>query len=250
MRFNRNQIDELNRQFAEKEPEEVLAWAVEKLHPKVALATSFQVQGSVVIDLLMKVRRDARIFTLDTGRLNPETYEAMESVREKYGVRIEVVFPDSAEVESMVSSRGINLFYRGLENRRMCCEVRKVNPLNRYLSGFDGWITSIRSEQTTMRASAQKFEMDDAHGGIIKINPIVDWSERRVWDYVKSNGVPYNKLHDMGYPSIGCAPCTRAVAPGEDSRAGRWWWESGSDKECGIHFSRPPEGRSSENPEN
>ncbi len=245
MRFTRAQADELNRRFSDKEAEEVLAWAVEKLHPRVALATSFQVQGSVVIDLLMKVKPDARVFTLDTGRLNPETYEAMERVREKYGARLEVVFPDAEEVENMVSVHGINLFYRGVENRHMCCRVRKVNPLNRYLRGVDGWITSIRSEQTAQRASAQKFEIDDVHGGIIKINPIVDWTEQRVWDYVKSNGVPYNKLHDMGYPSIGCAPCTRAVAPGEDSRAGRWWWESGSDKECGIHFahSEDPDSR-------
>lgn len=244
MRFTRVQADELNRRFADGEPEEILAWAVEKLHPGVALATSFQVQGSVVIDLLMKVKPDARIFTLDTGRLNNETYEMMERVRERYGARIEVVFPDAAEVENMVSARGVNLFYRGVENRRMCCGVRKVNPLNRYLRGVDGWITSIRGDQTERRASAQKFEIDEVHGGIIKINPIVDWSERRVWDYVKSNGVPYNKLHDMGYPSIGCAPCTRAVAPGEDPRAGRWWWESGSDKECGIHFGVPSGGGS------
>lgn len=250
MKFTRTQTDELNRQFAHKEAEEVLAWAVEKLHPKVALATSFQVQGSVVTDLLMKVRPDARIFTLDTGRLNSQTYEAMERVREKYGARIEVVFPDAAEVESMVSANGVNLFYRGIENRRLCCELRKVNPLKKYLQNVDGWITSIRSEQTVRRASAQKFEIDGAHGGIIKINPIVDWTERQVWDYVKSNGVPYNKLHDMGYPSIGCAPCTRPVAAGEDPRAGRWWWETDSDKECGIHFPHSPDADSSGNPEN
>lgn len=237
MRFTPRQIDELNRRFSDKGPEEIVSWAVEKLHPKVALATSFQVQGSVLIDILMKADPRARIFTLDTGRLNPETYEMAERVREKYGARVEVVFPDSAEVGEMVSERGVNLFYRGAENRRLCCEVRKVRPLGRYLEGMDGWMTSLRSEQTRRRADAKKFESDSVHGGILKINPIVDWTEKRVWDYVKSNGVPYNALHDRGYPSIGCAPCTRAVAPGDDPRSGRWWWETGSDKECGIHFA-------------
>ncbi len=241
MEFTAAQIDELNRRFADKNPADVLAWTIEKLHPKVALATSFQAQGTVLIDILMKVKPDARIFTLDTGRLNSETFEVMEQVREKYGARIEVVFPDALEVGDMVSKHGINFFYRGVENRRMCCGVRKVNPLRKYLRGVDGWITSLRSNQTEQRALARKFEKDLVNGGILKINPIVNWTEQEVWDYVRSNGVPYNKLHDMGYPSIGCAPCTRAVAPGEDPRAGRWWWESGSDKECGIHFSRSSE---------
>ena len=237
MRFTLGQVDELNRRFSGGEPEEVLAWAVEKLHPRVALATSFQVQGSVLIDMLLKTSPFARVFTLDTGRLNPETYKTAELVREKYGARVEVVFPDSGEVGEMVSERGVNLFYRGVENRRLCCDIRKVRPLGRYLKQMDGWITSLRSEQTAQRASARKFEIDSVHGGILKINPMVDWTEERVWEYVKSNGVPYNELHDRGYPSIGCAPCTRAVSPGGDPRSGRWWWETGSDKECGIHFA-------------
>ncbi len=236
MKFTQEQTEELNRRFEGASPEEVLLWTMEKLHPKVSLATSFQIQGSVLIDILMKVKPDARIFMLDTGRLNAETYEVLEKVRERYGAKVELVFPDTAEVERMVSERGINLFYKGVENRILCCEVRKVNPLRKYLQGLDGWITSLRREQTAQRADAKKFEIDHANGGILKVNPIVDWTENRVCEYVKSNGVPYNRLHDMGYPSIGCAPCTRAVKPGEDSRAGRWWWETGSDKECGIHF--------------
>ncbi|WP_462137100.1 phosphoadenylyl-sulfate reductase [Candidatus Mycalebacterium sp.] len=236
MKFTREQVEELNRRFEDKGPEEVLSWAIAKLHPKVALATSFQSQGSVVLDILLGVNPGARVFTIDTLRLNPETHETMEKVRQKYGIEVEVLTPDPAEVEEMVSAHGMDLFYKGVENRHLCCGIRKVNPLRKYLSGVDCWITSLRRDQTGRRAEAQKFEIDDIHGGILKINPIVDWTEERVWDYVKSNDVPYNKLYDMGYTSIGCAPCTRAISPGEDSRAGRWWWESDSDKECGIHF--------------
>ena len=147
-----------------------------------------------------------------------------------------MLFPDFREVEKMVNEKGINLFYKGVENRILCCRIRKTNPLNRYLKTLDGWITSIRREQTDSRSGAQKFEIDTLHNGILKVNPIVDWTEDLVWDYIKSNNVPYNKLHDLGYPSIGCEPCTRAVKEGEDPRSGRWWWESDSNKECGIHF--------------
>lgn len=236
MKFTRKQVEELNRRFEDEGPEEVLSWAVAKLHPKVALATSFQAQGSVVIDILLGIKPDARVFTIDTGRLNPETRETMEKVEKRYNIEVEVLSPDPAEVEEMVSAHGIDLFYKGVENRRMCCGIRKVNPLRKYLGGVNGWITSLRKDQTRRRANAQKFEIDGIHGGILKVNPIMDWTEERVWNYVKSNGVPYNRLYDMGYASIGCAPCTRAISPGEDSRAGRWWWESDSDKECGIHF--------------
>ena len=130
----------------------------------------------------------------------------------------------------------MNLFYKGVENRLMCCQIRKTNPLNNFLKSVDGWITSIRRDQTATRSEAQKFELDTLHGGILKVNPIVDWTEDMVWDYINKNKVPYNKLHDMGHPSIGCEPCTRAVKEGEDPRSGRWWWESDSAKECGIHF--------------
>ena len=156
-------------------------------------------------------------------------------------INIEVLFPDTAEVEKMVSSRGVNLFYKSVENRRLCCQVRKTNPLNGYLKTLDAWITSIRADQTEQRAESSKFEIDYLHGRMLKINPILDWTIDQVWDYVRKNDVPYNKLHDMGYPSIGCAPCTRAVEEGEDPRAGRWWWEQDSDKECGIHFGHEPQ---------
>lgn len=191
--------------------------------------------------MFAKTDPKARIFTLDTGRLPSHTYDAMDKTREKYNINIKVLFPDRAEVEEMVTSHGVNLFYRSVENRRLCCQVRKTNPLNGFLKNLDAWITSIRADQTEQRADSAKFEIDYLHGRMLKINPILDWSIDQVWDYIRKNDVPYNKLHDMGYPSIGCAPCTRAVEEGEDPRAGRWWWEQDSDKECGIHFSHEPQ---------
>lgn len=240
MKFSEEDVKNLNREFEQSSPEDILAWASVNLGRSVALATSFQVQGMVLVDMFARTDPEARIFTLDTGRLHSHTYEAMERTREKYGINIEVLFPDRDEVEEMVTSRGVNLFYKSVENRRLCCQVRKTNPLNGYLKTLDGWITSIRADQTAQRAESSKFEIDYLHGRMLKINPMLDWTTEQVWDYVRKNDVPYNKLHDMGYPSIGCAPCTRAVEEGEDPRAGRWWWEQGSDKECGIHFSHEP----------
>lgn len=227
----------LNLEFADKSAQKVLEWAVDNLHPRVSLASSFQAQGVVAIDMLMNINREARVFTLDTGRLNQETYDVMDAIRKRYGTKIEVVFPDKNEVEEMVREHGVNLFYKGKDNRLLCCDIRKVRPLNRYLADLDGWITSIRRDQTENRAGAMKFELDELHGGMLKVNPLVDWTSEQVWEYINEYKVPYNKLHDLGYPSIGCEPCTRSVKPGEDPRAGRWWWENDSDKECGLHFS-------------
>lgn len=235
VRFSPEQIQDLNLEYEDKSPEEVMKWALDNLHPRLALASSFQSQGVVLIDMMMKLNKDARVFTLDTGRLNQETYDVMDRIRSRYGNNIEVLFPDTAEVEKMVTENGANLFYKSKNNRFLCCEIRKVHPLEKYLVGVDGWITSIRRGQTENRSGAQKFELDELHGGILKINPMVEWTSKMVWDYINDHQVPYNKLHDMGYPSIGCAPCTRPIQPGEDSRAGRWWWESDSDKECGLH---------------
>lgn len=241
MKFSEEDVKNLNREFERSSPEDILAWASGNLGRSMALATSFQVQGMVLVDMFAKADPEARIFTLDTGRLHSHTYDVMDRTREKYNINIEVLFPDTAEVEEMVGSRGVNLFYKSVENRRLCCQVRKTNPLNGYLKTLDAWITSIRADQTEQRAESSKFEIDYLHGRMLKINPILDWTIDQVWDYVRKNDVPYNKLHDMGYPSIGCAPCTRAVEEGEDPRAGRWWWERDSDKECGIHFSHEPQ---------
>jgi phosphoadenosine phosphosulfate reductase len=228
-------IKELNREYADKDPQEVLGWALNKLHPKIALASSFGAEDVVVIDMMMKINQEARVFTLDTGRLNQETYDVMDEIKHKYGINIEVMFPNQDEVEQMVRVHGMNLFYKSVENRKLCCGIRKVNPLNRILATLNGWITGLRSDQTQNRSVASKIEFDAQHGGMVKINPIIDWSWQQVVDYVKENNVPYNKLHDRGYPSIGCAPCTRPIEPGEDLRAGRWWWETDLQKECGLH---------------
>jgi phosphoadenosine phosphosulfate reductase len=199
------------------------------------VASSFGAEDVVVIDMMMKINPKSRIFTLDTGRLNQETYDVMDEIRKKYDINIEVMFPDQNEVEQMVRVNGLNLFYNSIGNRKLCCGIRKVHPLNRMLSTLDGWITGLRADQTEVRLKANKIEIDEQHNGIIKINPIIEWTWEQTWDYIKKNNIPYNKLHDNGYPSIGCEPCTRAIKPGEPLRAGRWWWESDSQKECGLH---------------
>ncbi|MDO8461309.1 MAG: phosphoadenylyl-sulfate reductase [Deltaproteobacteria bacterium] len=218
--------------------QEVIGWALKKFGSKVALASSFGAEDVVLIDMMVKIDPKARIFSLDTGRLNPETYDVMDKIRDKYKITIEVMFPQSESVEKMVRAKGMNLFYDSIENRKECCSVRKVEPLNRALSKLEAWITGLRRQQAVTRTTVPKVEVDSAHNNMAKINPIADWTSEQVWAYIKKNGVPYNILHDKGYPSIGCAPCTRPVKPGEDERAGRWWWENPETKECGLHVKK------------
>jgi phosphoadenosine phosphosulfate reductase len=232
-KFTAEQVQQLNANL--KTPQEVLKWSFDNLHPRLAMASSFGAEDVVVIDMMMKINPKARIFTLDTGRLNQETYDVMDEIRKKYNTSIEVMFPDQNEVEQMVRVNGLNLFYDSVGNRKLCCGIRKVHPLNRILSTLDGWITGLRADQTEVRSNANKIELDEQHNGMIKINPIIEWTWDQTWDYIKKNNIPYNKLHDKGFPSIGCEPCTRAIKPGEPLRAGRWWWESDSQKECGLH---------------
>ncbi len=220
-------------------PEATLEWALGELHPRIAKASSLGAEDSVIIHMMAAIRKDARLITLDTGRLNAETYEVMETMKERYGVRFEVVCPEAAEVSEMVNEHGVNLFYKSVENRIMCCGVRKVNPLKRALAGLDAWITGVRSDQTENRRDAGRIEVDESHGGILKVNPLVSWTWDDVWSYIKKNDIPYHPLLDSGYKSIGCAPCTRAVRDGEGLRDGRWWWEGQSgSKECGLHVER------------
>jgi phosphoadenosine phosphosulfate reductase len=160
----------------------------------------------------------------------------MDAIRERYGISVEVYFPDATKVQEMVRTHGLNLFYRSIEERKLCCAVRKVEPLNRALKELNAWMTGLRREQAVTRAGVSKVELDKDHGNILKINPLVDWSYDEVWNYIRENNLPVNRLHKQGYPSIGCAPCTRAVKPGEDLRAGRWWWENPETKECGLHI--------------
>jgi phosphoadenosine phosphosulfate reductase len=217
---------------------EIVTWALERFSPRIGLACSFQAEESVLIDLMHRVRGDDfRLFTLDTGRLNQETYDCMDAIRERYGVQIEVFFPEAMGVEKMVRENGLNLFYNSVELRKLCCGVRKVEPLNRALKDLDAWVTGLRREQAVTRVDVRKVELDKDHGDIVKINPLVDWRYDDVWEYIRKNNLPYNRLHKQGYPSIGCAPCTRAVKPGEDLRAGRWWWENPDTKECGLHLN-------------
>lgn len=231
--FTAEQIQQLNDKLVT--PQEVLKWGLDNLHPRIAMASSFGAEDVVVIDMMMKINPKSRIFTLDTGRLNQETYDVMDEIRNKYNTNIEVMFPDSAEVEQMVRVNGMNLFYQSMGNRKLCCGIRKVHPLKKMLSTLDGWITGLRADQTEVRSSARRIELDPQHNGIVKLNPIIEWTWDQTWDYIKKNNVPYNKLHDKGYPSIGCEPCTRAIKPGEPLRAGRWWWETDPQKECGLH---------------
>jgi thioredoxin-dependent adenylylsulfate APS reductase len=217
---------------------EIVTWALESYHPRLALACSFQAEGSVLIDMMYRVRGPGfRIFTLDTGRLNQETYDCMDAIRARYGVGIEVYFPDAMKVQEMVRSHGLNLFYNSIDLRKLCCGVRKVEPLKRALKGLDAWMTGLRREQAVTRVDVRKIELDRDHDNIVKINPLADWSSDEVWNYIRRHDLPYNRLHRQGYPSIGCAPCTRAVKPGEDARAGRWWWENPDTRECGLHVS-------------
>ena len=223
--------------FEQASAETVLRWALDKFSPRVALACSFQAEESVLIDMMHRLcGSDFRIFTLDTGRLNQETYDCMDAIRTRYGISVEVYFPEAAKVQDMVRAHGVNLFYNSIEERKLCCAVRKVEPLNRALKNLDAWMTGLRREQAVTRGSVNKVEADKDHGGILKINPLADWSYDEVWNYIREHNVPFNRLHKQGYPSIGCAPFTRAVKSGEDLRAGRWWWENPETKECGLHI--------------
>lgn len=220
-----------------KTAQEVVRWAVQQFGNRVALASSFGAEDVVLLHMLAAASPNPRVFTLDTGRLNQETYDVMDKIREKYHVAIEVMFPKAEAVEQMVREKGLNLFYHSIENRKLCCGIRKVEPLNRALATCDAWITGLRRGQVVTRAAVKKVDIDADHGGIVKLNPLADWTWKQTTDYVKENQIPYNVLHDQGYPSIGCAPCTRAIKPGEDFRAGRWWWERPEQKECGLHVS-------------
>jgi phosphoadenosine phosphosulfate reductase len=231
------QIKKIAEEMEDKSAMEVLKWAINAYAPKIALASSFGAEDVILIDMMVKINKEkAKIFTLDTGRLNQETYDVMDAIRKKYDIEIEVYFPEQRETEEMVKIKGMNLMYESVENRKLCCEIRKVHPLNRALSKLDGWITGLRREQAITRANIYKLEIDSSHGNIAKINPLADWTNEMIWDYIHKNNVLYNKLHDSGYPSIGCEPCTRAVHRGEDPRAGRWWWENATQKECGLHW--------------
>ena len=216
--------------------ETVLTIALRALgRDRLALAASFGPEDIVILDLLYRIEPRPRVFTIDTGRLPNETYDLIERLRRRFDLEVEVYFPDATAVEALVRARGLNLFYASLEDRLHCCDVRKVAPLERALATVDGWITGLRREQAPTRAHTSKISLDPEHGLIWKVAPLADWTEETVWEHIRANDLPYHALHDRGYESIGCAPCTRAVAPGENPRSGRWWWEAPWSRECGLH---------------
>ncbi len=207
---------------------------------KVCYANSLGAESVVLTDLIWSCVPDIQIFSVDTGRLYPETYDLIERLQNRYGRSLRIYYPQASDVEDWVSTNGINGFRDGISQRQGCCAVRKIEPFRRAISGHAAWVTGIRRAQSAGRALAAPVAWDAAYG-LHKISPLLDWSEEEVWEYIRKKRLPYNALHDSGFPSIGCAPCTRAVAPGDDRRSGRWWWERGESRECGLHprHSRP-----------
>jgi phosphoadenosine phosphosulfate reductase len=227
-------VADLTQKFQDSSPGEIISWFATNHPGKVAFSTSLGAEDQVITHMLAGINDPMKIFTLDTGRLFQETYDLLDITRKKYGVPIDVYFPDSARVEEMVNSRGINLFYESIENRQLCCHIRKIEPLKRALGGMDVWITGMRKDQSVTRTGAALIEWDKTYK-IIKVNPLIHWTSEMVWAYIQAWNIPVNELHSKGYPSIGCLPCTRAIQPGEDVRSGRWWWELPEFKECGLH---------------
>ena len=227
-------IDQLTKEIEGKSAVEQLRFLAQKFEGKIAFSTSFGQEDQVITDMIFANDISIKVFTLDTGRLFEETYQVWNETEKKYGKRIEAYYPDTTEVEAMVSQKGIYSFYESLENRKECCDIRKVHPLKRALKEVDLWITGLRAEQSVTRVGLHVLEESTAFN-CLKFNPLLHWTLDQTLQYLKDHHVPYNSLHDKGFISIGCAPCTRAIKPGEDIRAGRWWWESKDKKECGLH---------------
>ncbi len=232
--MNIEQIQNLNSKFEKSSAEDVLHFFLHEFKGKIALSSSLGAEDQLLTEMVSKIDKNCRIFTLDTGRLFPETYNLINDTNKKYNLAIEVFFPDNQKVEKMVKEKGINLFYESIENRKECCAVRKLEPLKRAFNGLDVWICGLRKDQSVTRFYSKMVEWDEVNN-LIKINPLINWTEQQVWNYIEKNNIPYNPLHKNGFPSIGCQPCTRAIEKGEDVRAGRWWWEQPDQKECGLH---------------
>lgn len=214
-------------------------WGFEHFSPRIALAASFGApEGIVLIDLMARISRSrTRVFVIDTGRLPQQTHDLVERVRNRYDLAIEVYVPNAESIEAMAREHGPNLFYESLENRQLCCTLRKVEPFKRALAGLDGWFAGLRQGQSSARQNVSTVEIDTVNGGLVKLNPLARWTRDQVDWHVRKHQLPVNELHAEGYPSVGCDPCSRAVLPREDERAGRWWWESDPARECGIHVA-------------
>lgn len=227
-------IDDWNLKFGNGSAEELLSFFLKEYRGAIALSSSLSVEDQLLTEMVVNIDPNTRIFTLDTGRLFPETYDLIDRTSKKYKKSIEVFFPDPVDVEPMVRDKGMNLFYSSIENRKLCCNLRKLKPLARAMKGLEVWITGLRREQSVTRVDMQMIEWDE-NNNLLKLNPLINWTEDEVWKRVKERNIPYNPLHKKGFVSIGCQPCTRAVLPGEDPRAGRWWWENPDTRECGLH---------------
>jgi phosphoadenosine phosphosulfate reductase len=228
------EIEEINKTLTNASLDEVMQYVSRVFKDDAILASSLGLEDQVLSHAFLSVNAKARIFVLDTGRLHQETYDVMSETKNKYSFDYEVFFPKHDAVQNLLSKKGPNSFYDSVENRKECCHIRKVEPLSRALKGVTCWMTGLRRDQSSFRVDTQFVIYDEVHHAI-KLNPLINWSDDDVWAYIKEHKVPYNVLHDKGFPSIGCAPCTRAIEPGEQSRAGRWWWESSDQKECGLH---------------
>jgi phosphoadenosine phosphosulfate reductase len=231
------EVGELAVEYDGREPEELLEWAFSRFGDRFALVSSFQAEASVLIDMAHQINPRVRVVTIDTGRMPQEQYDIIDEFRKRYGIQIEVLFPEAQAVETMTRKHGVNLFYNSVKDRLLCCHIRKVLPLNRALKGLDCWGTGLRRDQWATRSNLKKIELDHDHGGIVKLIPLADWTYDDVWDYIKEYDVPVHPLYAKGFTSISCAPCTRPVPEGEDPRSGRWWWEVNAPKECGMHCS-------------
>ena len=228
-------IESFNKKFANADAKQIIAYFLNEYGNKAALSSSLGAEDQVLTDMLLKIDKEhSNIFTLDTGRLHPETYDVMDATNLKYGIKINVFFPKNEDVEKLYETQGINGHFESIENRKTCWGIRKMEPLKRALKPLEVWFTGLRAAQSVTRTDTPVVEFDESFG-VIKVNPLINWSEDDVWNYIKENNVPYNKLHDQGFPSIGCAPCTRPVEKGSDIRSGRWWWENPEHKECGLH---------------
>jgi phosphoadenosine phosphosulfate reductase len=228
------QIAQWNEELKDKTPMGVIAFFLNHFGSGIVLSTSLGLEDQVLTEMVLRTKKDCEVFTLDTGRLFPETFDLIARTNKYFGIRMKTYFPEAEKVEKMVAENGVNLFYDSVEKRKMCCGIRKVTQLPRAFSGKEAWICGLRKDQSVTRFFNKLVEWD-AGNGLLKINPLINWTEKEVWDYIKKNNIPYNLLHDRGFPSIGCEPCTRAIEPGEDIRSGRWWWEEELHKECGLH---------------
>ena len=232
--YTKEEIDSLNIKYADASAQELLQSFMSQYGARLALSSSLSIEDQTLTDMMLRIDPQVNIFTLDTGRLFPETYELIDRTNEHYKVKLKVYCPQTEALQQFVATEGINPFYESIEKRHACCEVRKLEPLRRAFRDLDVWVCGLRSAQSVTRSDMRLIEWDERHG-LLKINPLIHWTEQQVWDYIRENRVPYNRLHDKGFPSIGCEPCTRAVRRIDDVRAGRWWWESPDHRECGLH---------------